>query len=70
MLVVQAVLDAGLGTPLVGMLKHDSVDMLTPALRAVGNIVSSNDHQHTEQMCQLGVRWFTWCAFSWYKACC
>lgn len=42
---IQAVLDTGLIDRLVQLLSSDVNTVLTPALRAVGNIVTGNDHQ-------------------------
>lgn len=42
---IQAVLDTGLVTRLVQLLGSDIITVLTPALRAVGNIVTGNDNQ-------------------------
>jgi hypothetical protein len=42
---IQAVLDTGLIHRLVALLGSEETTVLTPALRAVGNIVTGNDHQ-------------------------
>jgi importin subunit alpha-1 len=51
---IQAVLQAGLGPRLVELLMHKSSAVKTPALRAVGNIVTGDDHQ-TQAMLNAGV---------------
>lgn len=42
---IQAVLETGLVDKLVYLLSSDEITVLTPALRAVGNIVTGNDNQ-------------------------
>lgn len=42
---IQAVIDTGLVGRLVQLLNSDEITVLTPALRAVGNIVTGNDTQ-------------------------
>lgn len=42
---IQAVIETGLVVRLVQLLNEDELTVLTPALRAVGNIVTGNDHQ-------------------------
>ena len=41
----QAVVDAGVIPRLVDLLSTEHVNVLTPALRAIGNIVTGNDQQ-------------------------
>lgn len=42
---IQAIIDSGVVPRLVELLGSDEVSILTPALRAVGNIVTGNDAQ-------------------------
>ena len=42
---IQAVIDTGVVPRLVALLSSTEVTVLTPALRAVGNIVTGNDMQ-------------------------
>lgn len=50
---IQAVLDTGLVNRLVQLLGSDEITVLTPALRAVGNIVTGNDSQVNKQISLL-----------------
>jgi importin subunit alpha-1 len=51
---IQAVIDAGVAPRLVELLMHRSTAVKTPALRAVGNIVTGDDQQ-TQLMLMAGV---------------
>ena len=42
---IQAVLDIGVAPRLIELLHHPSVDVQTPALRAVGNFVTGDEAQ-------------------------
>ncbi|QEL62360.1 hypothetical protein CJJ09_004536 [Candidozyma auris] len=51
---IQAVIDARIPQRLVDLLDHESTLVQTPALRAIGNIVTGNDMQ-TQAMINVGV---------------
>ena len=42
---IQAVLDTGMLPRLVQLLSHPQATVQTPALRAIGNLVTGDDHQ-------------------------
>eukprot|EP01134_Creolimax_fragrantissima_P003859 CFRG3859T1 len=42
---IQAVVDLGITKRLVDLLRHESIHVVTPALRTIGNIATGEDHQ-------------------------
>lgn len=48
---IQAVLEAGVSAKLVELLSHSAVSVQTPALRAVGNIVTGNAYTYSHSKC-------------------